>query len=263
MNEKPRKNKRLGQHHLRDGALCGPAIRYLELEGAAAVEIGPGGGVLTRELLAAGAIRVTALELDPSWAAFLERQRDERLQVVIVDALQFSWSALQPGVRVTGNLPYNIASPLMERLLDQAPPETRCSFLVQKEMADRWCASPGGSDYGSFSVLMAARCSEIRTLGRVKPGSFDPPPKVDSAFVGLTLAAPDPSRQPWTAFKSTVRAAFVQRRKTVLNSLGSSWGKPAARDALEQAEIDPALRAERLGLGDFDRLHRARQRAEN
>lgn len=253
----PRKKKKLGQHHLRDGALCRPAVDYLQpLTGADVVEIGPGGGVLTKQLLDAGAAGVLGLELDAEWAAELEARGWVGLSLWVGDALDYDWRSVDAGCRIVGNLPYNIASPLMERLLDDAAPGTRCAFLVQKEMADRWCAAPGDPDYGSFSVLMAARCTERRRLAKVKAGSFDPPPKVESAFVGLQLG-----RRPeaWSHFKQTVRDAFQQRRKTVLNSLSAALGKQASRDALERAGIDPSVRAERLDVTDFERLCAARR----
>ncbi len=253
----PRKKKSLGQHHLRSGSICRPAVEDLEVAGRHVVEIGPGGGVLTRELLRAGCRQVTALELDPEWFDVLRRELDERVVVLRQDALAFDWGAVEAGDRVCGNLPYNIASPLMEALLDAARPGLRCSFLIQKEMADRWCAAPGDAAYGSFSVLVAARCRRITRLSRVRPGSFDPPPKVDSAFVGLELGRLPEEGLDWPAFKRTVRAAFAQRRKTLRNSLASVFGAPRTRAALDASGIDPGLRAERLGLTDFLALHRA------
>lgn len=255
----PRKKKKLGQHHLRDGALCRPAVEYLEpLAGAEVLEIGPGGGVLTKRILDAGA-NVLGLELDEEWAAVLDGRAWPGLSLWVGDALLYDWSSVDAECRIAGNLPYNIASPLMERLLDDAAPGIRCAFLVQREMADRWCAGPGDADYGSFSVLMAARCAERRRLSKVRAGSFDPPPKVESAFVGLQLTR-RAEAVAWPLFKQTVRDAFRQRRKTILNSLGGAWDKQTARAVLERSGIDPTVRAERLELADFERLCRERQR---
>ncbi|MEM6706880.1 MAG: 16S rRNA (adenine(1518)-N(6)/adenine(1519)-N(6))-dimethyltransferase RsmA [Acidobacteriota bacterium] len=257
----PRKKKKFGQHHLRDGSLCRPAVGYLQpLEGVGVVEIGPGGGVLTKQLLEGGAGSVLGLELDMEWAAELESRAWPGLELWVGDALDYDWSSVEARDRIAGNLPYNVASPLMERILDHGAAGTRCAFLVQREMADRWCAVAGESDYGSFSVLMAARCIERRRLSKVKAGSFDPPPKVESAFVGLELGPPTEEVVPWTLFKETVRAAFQQRRKTVLNSLASTWGKEVARSLLDAASIDPGTRAERLVLADFERLSFERAR---
>jgi 16S rRNA (adenine1518-N6/adenine1519-N6)-dimethyltransferase len=290
-----RLDKLLGQHHLVDGALARPLVGFLRPAGERVVEIGPGGGALTAELLAAGAERVFGWELDPGWAAELARRlADPRLVPVVGDALDFDWRRLPrlagsggeaaagseaepvtgsargsahrsvpgPGPRpllVCGNLPYNVGTALIERLLTGADPGSvpRAAFLVQKEVAERLVARPGDPAYGGLSVLVAAH-AEARLLGRLRPGSFRPPPRVDSAFVGLTLRPPPLPRGEMPAFLATVRAAFAQRRKTLRNSLAASWGRPAAETALAAAGLDPGTRAERLGLDDFLALHRAR-----
>jgi 16S rRNA (adenine1518-N6/adenine1519-N6)-dimethyltransferase len=293
-----RLDKRLGQHHLVDGALARPLVGFLRPAGERVVEIGPGGGALTAELLAAGAERVFGWELDPGWAAELARRlADPRLVPVVGDALDLDWRRLPrlaggggempagpvtdptagPVTRTTagpaaetlpesgprpllvcGNLPYNVATALIERLLTGADPGSvpRAAFLVQKEVAERLVARPGDPAYGGLSVLVAAH-AEARLLGRLRPGSFRPPPRVDSAFVGLTLRPPPLPRGEMPAFLATVRAAFAQRRKTLRNALAASWGRPAAETALAAAGLDPGTRAERLGLDDFLALHRA------
>ena len=273
----PPLDKRLGQHHLVDGALCRPLIEFLAPRGEEVVEIGPGGGVLTAQLLAAGAERVFAWELDLGWAAELRRRlTDPRLTVVAGDALDLDWERLALGHRLlaAGNLPYNVATVLIERLLtgvgatfvrdDSAGSRSeagvpRAAFLVQKEVAKRLVAGLGDSAYGGLSVLVAAY-AEPRLLGKLRPGSFRPPPKVDSAFVGLTLHPPPLPTPEMPAFLATVRAAFAQRRKTLRNALTAAWGRPAAEEALARAGIGPSLRAEQLALADFLALHQARQR---
>ncbi|MEM9293923.1 MAG: 16S rRNA (adenine(1518)-N(6)/adenine(1519)-N(6))-dimethyltransferase RsmA [Acidobacteriota bacterium] len=278
---RPRYDKRLGQHHLVDGKLCRPLVDYLallanaalaaradvlppprRLEGRGVLEIGPGGGVLTRELLAAGA-RVDAWELDPAWALGpcrqLRNQWPQQLRLTVADALNIPWAHLPPGTLVAGNLPYNVATPLLRHLLrcwEQVPAG---AFLVQWEVGERLVAAPGTSAYGALSVLVAAR-ARARLLGRVKAGSFRPPPKVDGALVGLELMEPPRPEEEMPAFEKTVFLAFGQRRKTVRNALAAGWGKEGAREALEEASIDPGQRAERLALADFLRLHDARRR---
>ncbi|MFL6260103.1 MAG: 16S rRNA (adenine(1518)-N(6)/adenine(1519)-N(6))-dimethyltransferase RsmA [Thermoanaerobaculia bacterium] len=249
--------KALGQHHLVDGALCRPLIHYLAPEGERVLEIGPGGGVLTAELLAAGA-RVLGWELDPAWAAILRhRFPGPELALVVGDALQIAWDRLPVPTLVTGNLPYNVATAIIEDLLPHHARIPRAAFLVQKEVADRIVAAPGTEAYGSFSVIVAA-WAKPRLLGRVRPGSFRPPPKVDSAFVGLELVSPPLPEEEMPEFVAFVRRAFAQRRKTLKNSLAAGWGREKAEAVLAAAGIQERARAEELGLGEFLGIYRSR-----
>jgi 16S rRNA (adenine1518-N6/adenine1519-N6)-dimethyltransferase len=282
----PALRKKLGQHHLVSGALCSPLVAFLRPTGETVVEIGPGGGMLTAELLAAGAARVIGWEIDLAWAAELARRFAEpltaaaagggagaaaepRLAIVVADALDLDWPSLArrgtafPAntVLAAGNLPYNVATPILERLLPHHAAVPRAAFLVQKEVGERLVAGPGDAAYGSLSVLVAAY-AEARLLGRVPKGAFRPPPKVGGAFVGLTLRPPPLPEAEMPAFLATVRAAFAKRRKTLRNSLAAAWGRDEAERAL--AAFLPAhgllstARAERLGLAELVALHRAR-----
>lgn len=219
------------------------------------MEIGPGGGVLTAELLASGAAKLLGLELDLAWAVALRRRlADARLGVVAGDALEFDWHRLSVPTLVAGNLPYNIATAIIESLLPHGELVPRAAFLVQREVAERIVARPGDAAYGSFSVLVAAY-AEATVLGRVRPGSFRPPPKVESAFVGLTLHPPPLPAAEMRAFSATVRLAFAQRRKTLRNALAAEWGRAAAEAALAAAGVPAGTRAEELGLTGFLALH--------
>ncbi len=257
MHSEPPLRKALGQHHLRSAELCRPALDFLDPRGRIVVEIGPGGGVLTSALLSAGA-RVFAWELDLAWAFELRRQRREAaLAVVAADALDMPWAQLPTGALAAGNLPYSVASPLIESYLVHATGMPRAVFLVQAEVAERLVAPPGSRNYGLLSVMVAAH-AEARLLARVKPGSFRPPPRVSGAFVGLTrrtgVLAPDQM----AAFRRTLVAAFSYRRKTLLNAVGTSWGRGATGEILADAALDPSRRAESLSLDELLRLHRAR-----
>lgn len=258
----PRLKKALGQHHLVDGRLCAPAIRHLRPAGERVLEVGPGGGVLTRELAAAGAA-VWAWELDPEWAVSLRERWPAGLPapgLVVGDALEIPWGRLPAPTLAAGNLPYGIATALIARMLRHPERVPRAAFLVQREVADRLTAGPGGADYGALSVLVRAR-AEVAHLGRVKAGSFRPPPKVDGAFVGLTAVAPPlPAEGPagMEAFEAAVKASFATRRKTLRNALGAAWGRAAAEAALEAAGIDTGARAGELSVADFVRLTLAR-----
>lgn len=243
--------KSLGQHHLRDGRATRPLVEFLAPAGATVIEIGPGGGVLTRELLAAGAERVLAVELDPAWAFALRRELvAPRLAVAVADALDLAWEELRAPALVAGNLPYNVGTAILERLLAGARRVPRAAFLLQREVVDRLVAGPGEPDYGALSVLVAAR-ARARLLGRVPAGAFRPPPRVESAFVGLELGAPAVAPEKFAAFARVVRLAFAQRRKTLRNALASGWGRESAGRVLDALGLPEGTRAERLDLGAF------------
>ena len=253
----PRLVKALGQHHLLGGHLCRPALEFLHRGLDPVVEIGPGGGVLTAELLAAGH-RVVAWELDAAWAQELRRRLpSERLSVVVGDALDIPWSLVPPRSQAAGNLPYQVATQIIQRLLPHHQRVLRAAFLVQKEVGERLVARPGDAAYGALSVLVAAR-SRIHWLGRVRQGSFRPPPKVEGAFIGLELLPPPLPEDEMEIFEDTVRQAFAQRRKTLRNSLAGGWGREAAEARLAKAGLDGGRRAETLDLADFLGLTRAR-----
>lgn len=236
--------KALGQHHLRRASACGPLVSFLAPTGRDLVEIGAGGGILTGALLAANPRSLVAIELDVAWALRVAAKlRPARL--VVADALDFDWNRLRPGSRVAGNLPYNVATAILERLL-LSPRWDRAAFLVQLEVAQRLAAAPGSKQYGSLSVLVAAR-AEARVLGKVAPGAFTPPPKVESAFVGLVPRVVDP-RALEPKFPWLVRGVFTHRRKTIANALGHLIGGAAARQALGCADIDPGIRPEQVPL---------------
>jgi len=229
-------------------------VDFLSASGGSVLEIGPGGGVLTRELLQAGAT-VMAWELDSAWGEeLLRRCPSGDLKLGIGDALDIPWASLPVGTLVAGNLPYQISTKLIASIVEHPLRIPRAAFLVQKEVADRLAAAPGSKAYGALSVLMAAR-AQVRVLGRVRPGSFHPPPKVESAFVGLRLVQPPLEDEQMVSFMKMVRLAFSQRRKTLRNALASGWGRRAAERVIAAAELSPRVRAEALGLDAFLQLH--------
>ena len=249
---RPRLKKRLGQHHLAIPAVLRPLLDFLEpLAGARVLEVGPGGGVLTRELLARGA-RVWGVEVDLEWAAALSLRRaraeaSDRLQLLAMDALELPWEALPAPTLVAGNLPYNVATPLLARTLPCHRRVPRAGFLLQLEVAQRLVARPGTRDYGALTLLTGAY-AKAHLLGRVRPGSFRPPPKVDSAFVGLELRPPPLPEAEMPAFLRFVRAAFGQKRKTLRNALGAVVGRERAAAVLAATGLPPNARAEELGM---------------
>lgn len=245
--ERPPLRKALGQHHLRSPASARPLVEFLRPAGRLVVEIGAGGGMLTGELLAAGAT-VLALEVDPDWAATLgERIVDRRLEVRVGDALDFDWSSLPAGTLVAGNLPYNVGTAIVGRVLRSGRGIERAAFLLQRDVVERMIAEPGDEAYGALSVLIRLR-AEARRLGIVKPGAFVPPPKVDSAFVGLTLREPPPALagEGGDLVERFVHTAFGQRRKTLLNALSSAYPRPEVARAIARRGWPPSVRAETL-----------------
>ena len=256
MTSAPRLRKSLGQHHLRHGAGCRPAIEFLDPRDRTVVEIGPGGGALTRALVDAGA-SVLGWELDLAWAAELRRRfKGEPLRIIAGDALELPWDRLAPDTLVAGNLPYAVATPIVERYLLRGTALPRAVFLVQDEVARRWVAVPGTRAYGFLTVTTAALAS-VSVLARLPPGSFRPAPKVHGAFVGIERRAPAVAPERMQRFRATVANAFAHRRKTIANSLAMTRGRDATLAALDAAGIDPTRRAETLTLDEFVVLDQA------
>lgn len=253
----PRFKKRFGQNHLVSGDLCRPLVDYLRPAGESVLEIGPGGGILTEQLVRAGA-RVTACEVDREWAFYTARKlrhatADGTLRLAALDVLDLPWERWPVGTLVAGNLPFNVGTRILETLLPHAGRFPRAAFMVQKEVAERLVAEPGTKAYGALSVLVASH-AKVRYLGTVKPGSFRPPPKVSAAFVGLELVPAPYADDALGRYHGLVRLAFSKRRKTLYNCLGSGWGKERAGTVLDHAGIDRKRRAESLDLTEFRRL---------
>jgi 16S rRNA (adenine1518-N6/adenine1519-N6)-dimethyltransferase len=212
--------KRFGQHFLSDAYVLGAIVDLIDPQpGQALVEIGPGLGALTWPVLER-CRQLTVIELDRDLAARL-RQRGGGLSVIEADVLNVDFGALarqlgQP-LRVVGNLPYNISTPILFHLLDAAGSVADQHFMLQKEVAQRMAAAPGGKDYGRLTVMLQWRY-RIDTVLEVPPHAFSPPPKVDSAVVRmrpLAMAGAQPK-----ALAELVTVAFSQRRKLLRHTLG-------------------------------------------
>ena len=252
-----RPRKRFGQHFLHDRHVIGRIVAALAPRAEDhIVEIGPGQGALTREL-ATHTAHFDAVELDRDLLAHLQSAIPSgKLTLHSADALKFDFCRLmQEGrrLRLIGNLPYNISTPLLFHLLDQAGCIEDMLFMLQKEVVQRLAASPGGKDYGRLSVMIQYRC-QVEKLFDVAPGAFTPPPKVDSAVVRLTPhATPPVAVNDEARFSQVVRAAFASRRKTLRNNLK---GLLSAEQLLALG-IDPVRRAETLSLAEFATLSNA------
>ena len=228
----------------------------------AVVELGAGLGHLTRHLAATGA-QVTAVERDRELVAVLELElKLPNVKVLAANAaeLDFAKVAGVPKAVVCGNLPYHLSSTILFEVLDQRATVSRAVFLLQKEVAERIAAGPGGRDYGLLSVLLQAY-AEVELLFVVHPGSFLPPPKVDSAVVRIdVLPKPRADVKDHARFVKLVKAAFSMRRKILLNGLKSdkTLGDAATlQQALATAGIDPLRRAETLSAAEFAAIERA------
>ncbi|MFT3789696.1 MAG: 16S rRNA (adenine(1518)-N(6)/adenine(1519)-N(6))-dimethyltransferase RsmA [Rudaea sp.] len=248
--------KRFGQHFLCDKNILSRIVEYVAPRpGDRIVEIGPGEGALTLPLLrAAGGLIV--IELDRDLIAPLRARAAGIGELAIVhrDVLEVEIGALAAGdtIRLVGNLPYNISTPILFHCLDHAAAIADMHFMLQKEVVERMAAGPGSKTYGRLSVMLQLRCT-IEPLFDVPPGAFSPPPKVDSAVVRLVPLPQDKLPQTdFPAIDRVVRAAFGQRRKTLNNALRGV----ADADDLAAAGIDPRERAEQIAPAAFVALAR-------
>ena len=240
--------KRFGQNFLHDPGVIRRIVQSVAPRpGEAVVEIGPGRGAITRPLLAACG-RLDAVEIDRDLIALL-RDPGAGLAGLTVhegDVLRFDFRALArergQRLRVVGNLPYNISTPLIFHLLDQIDALADMHFMLQREVAARMAAAPGGGDYGRLTVMLAAQVA-VTPLFHIAPGCFAPAPQVESAFVRLVphaappFALPDP-----VLYAKLVSAAFSQRRKTLRNALKGLAGEAQIR----AAGLDPGARPETI-----------------
>jgi len=244
--------KRFGQHFLADEAVVGAIVDVIDPKpGQALVEIGPGLGAMTNPLVER-CERLTVIELDRDLAARL-RKRSE-LNVIESDVLKADFAAIatQAGqkLRVVGNLPYNISTPILFHLLEHVDHVVDQHFMLQKEVVDRMAASPGNKDYGRLSVMLQWRY-DIESVLDVPPEAFDPPPRVDSAVVRmqpLPLAAGVDAK----LLGELVTVAFSQRRKLLRNTLGRWLDERAFA-----GEFDTQRRAEEVPVSDYLALVRA------
>jgi 16S rRNA (adenine1518-N6/adenine1519-N6)-dimethyltransferase len=256
----PPTRKSLGQHFLTDRRILGRIADALHLQGDETVlEIGPGRGALT-DLLAERAGRLIAIEYDRALAAMLRERYARRSNVLIAEAdvLEVSLGELAAGPYVlVGNVPYYITTPILFHAL--VPPRAdRAVYLVQREVAQRLVASPGGKEYGALTVNVAA-VARAETLFGVPAGAFSPPPKVESAVVRITpLAQPLISSEEERPFRTLVQGAFSMRRKQMRRVVRSLYALDAeqADDLLASAGIQPADRPEVLSVEQFVALLR-------
>jgi len=252
-----RARKRFGQHFLHDRGVIGRIVAALAPRPEdRIVEIGPGTGALTRALLTRVA-HLDAVELDRDLIARLRSDFPaDKLTLHGADALKFDFCRLAPAghkLRLAGNLPYNISTPLLFHLLDQAACIQDMLFMLQREVVTRLGAAPGGKDYGRLSVMIQYRCS-VEKLFDVASGAFTPPPQVDSTVVRLVHhAAPPVAVNDPEKFARLVQAGFASRRKVLRNTLKNFL----RAEEMQALGIDPTRRAETLTLAEFAVLSNA------
>ncbi|MDE7241095.1 16S rRNA (adenine(1518)-N(6)/adenine(1519)-N(6))-dimethyltransferase RsmA [Desulfovibrio sp.] len=250
----PRPKKSLGQHFLRNEGVCRRIAQLVQPSPEdRLLEIGPGPGALTRALEAQPHKSLLLLEKDRHWAAERQRLATQDTQAVLMDALRFDWRRLSPGEgwKVVGNLPYNVASPLIWDIVAQSGAE-RCVFMVQKEVGLRLAAVPGSRQYGALSVWVQAH-SRPRLEFSLGPGAFSPPPKVDSAVLSFLPLAPEARPRHPAMLERLLRICFQQRRK----QLGGIFGRAGLHrlaGELPKLGLSPQLRPEALAVADFLRL---------
>ncbi len=268
----PRARKRFGQHFLRDQAVIGRIIDEIDPQADdCIVEIGPGRGALTRPLLASGCT-LHAIEIDRDLADDLERRigsagaayafessaarrsaapPERRLFVTQADALDFDFTAVSPPpLRIVGNLPYNISTPLIFKLLASLPSIEDMHLMLQKEVVERIVALPGSKAWGRLGVMLQIDC-EPEPLFTVEPDAFTPAPKVDSSVIRLT-----PRPQPMLDLRTKrcleiiAKACFSKRRKMLRNALGDICNE----ETIRTAGLDPTMRPEMLSVDDFSAI---------
>lgn len=247
--------KRFGQNFLHDEHWIGRIARTIDASPAdTVVEIGPGQAALTRKMIEQAG-HVTAVEIDRDLAAWLRETFPETLTLIEADALKLDWQTVYPDkrLRIIGNLPYNISSPLLFHLMSVADRVIDQHFMLQKEVVDRMVAAPGSKVYGRLSVMLQYRY-RMQKMFDVPPGAFTPAPKVTSSIVRMIPQKTEDllpvNPQP---FSDVVAAAFNQRRKTLRNAISNYLSE----DEIRGCDIDPGIRAEGLGVDAFVRLANA------
>ena len=247
-----RARKRFGQHFLADPGVIGAILSAVHAtKDDVVVEIGPGQGAITAAL-AASAGELHAIELDRNLVRRLRHQYDGNSRVTIheADALTFDYASLGDKLRIVGNLPYNISTPLLFKLLNFRERILDMHFMLQKEVVDRMAAGPGSKTYGRLSIMLGCHLN-IESLFDVDKSAFDPPPKVQSAVVRLDPLPPDTyDIQDPRLLSEIVTNAFMKRRKTIRNSLKDHV---EAAD-FEAAGIDSGLRPEQISIVKYVEL---------
>jgi len=251
--DKHRARKRFGQNFLHDPAVIQRIVDIINPQQQDnVIEIGPGKGALTKLILErVDKLNVIEIDRDLVQTLTMSLGNDERLTIHEADALKLDLSQFgQTNLRIVGNLPYNISTPLLFHLLTYKDYIKDMLFMLQKEVVNRICAEPGNKQYGRLTVMLQCYC-DVESLFTIKPGAFTPSPKVDSGIVKLTpLSKPRYKLSDYESLKVIVRESFSQRRKTIRNALK----KHITEAEIIELGIAPEIRAENLEITDFVKL---------
>jgi 16S rRNA (adenine1518-N6/adenine1519-N6)-dimethyltransferase len=250
--DKHRARKRFGQNFLHDPSIIQRIVNVINPhQQDHIVEIGPGKGALTK-LILERTEKLDVIEIDRDLVNTLTASigNDKRLTIHEADALTLDLSQFGQDLRIVGNLPYNISTPLLFHLLTYKDCIKDMLFMLQKEVVDRICAEPGNKQYGRLTIMLQNYC-DVESLFIIKPGAFNPSPKVDSAIIKLTpLTEPRYELLDHESLSLIVREAFSQRRKTIRNALKSV----ISETEIKELGIAPEIRAENLQIADFVKL---------
>ena len=270
LKEEIRPKKRFSQNFLTNENTAKRMVEALELkEDQTVLEIGPGKGILTRYLVERSK-KVIGVEIDQRLSTYLERKfsGNENLTIINKDFLKVDlnqFASPENKMKVIGNLPYQITSPVLSVLIDNRDLIELAVLTVQKEVAQRICAQPNSKDWSPLSIAVQL-FSDVKILFKLKPTSFFPAPKVDSAVIKIFfLKKPKLKIKDEALFFKLVKASFAQRRKTILNSLSSNYNiaKTKLGLVLQEAKIDPKRRAESLSVEEFSVLGETISRLKN
>ena len=249
-----RAKKSLGQHFLRDERVVQRIVDLMRVEeGDQVMEIGPGPGALTALLRPLPWSRLLLLEKDDHYAAEHAARPLPGLEVVPGDALAFPWESREGPWKIAGNLPYNVASPMMWELACRVPQLARAVFMIQKEVGDRLLAKPGGKDYGALTVWIQSFC-QVQKGFVVGPSAFSPPPKVDSAVVVFTPVPEEKRPKDPAALSRLVKICFQQRRKQLQTILRHAEPQRFSPEILAALGIEGTQRPETLTVEQFQAL---------
>jgi 16S rRNA (adenine1518-N6/adenine1519-N6)-dimethyltransferase len=254
MSTQHRARKRFGQHFLTSSEVIGDIVAAIApCPGDTIVEIGPGRAAITEPLLQYD-IALHAIEFDRDLVAELRTRYagNERITIHEADALKFDFSSLGDGLRIVGNLPYNISTPLLFHLIACRDNIRDLHFMLQKEVVDRMAADPGGKDYGRLTIMLGSAL-EVVPLFDVPPGAFSPPPAVTSSVVRMRpLPADHWDIEDIGQLSRIVAAAFSKRRKTLRNALKGLVDE----NTMRSADVDPSARPEQVSVEAWIRLAR-------
>mgnify|MGYP000220425667 CR=1 FL=1 len=252
-----RAKKSLGQHFLRDERVVERIVELLRpAEGDQILEIGPGPGALTALLRPLPWKKLLLLEKDDHYAAEHAARPLPGLEVVAGDALAYPWESLEGPWKIAGNLPYNVASPLMWDIVFRTPNLARAVFMVQKEVGDRLTAKPGTKDYGALSVWVQSFVTARKGFV-IGPSAFSPPPKVDSAVVVFEPLPEEKKPRRPEALSRLIKICFQQRRKQLQGILRHALPDRFSPEMLDALGIEPAGRPETLSVEQFQKLAEA------